>query len=1413
MWAIRPLLEEVYTLLNQQELVDDIKLGRYEIQTDDGATIIPSVWSAIVKPSSKIQIDFRSDRPIGRRRSTQDAESVIETRDVRVTINADSPEFALSNSEVSDSNGDESEDDSESQSSTESEDEASEQAVLPEPVRDAAPPLDAEGNKLSFSVDTSCAKAIQRPKDPKINGVNSKVPSSQKDASDTYVETLRITRATSTVVESRSLIQIHTLPSTDNIHLRESASMTWFHIPATRLDYSRFRDVCLAVPHLSDRLYTLIWETFKAIEKDKIKAFLDGMFIEPGTVIRADEKGQAESQSVIFSCIPYFDLQPPAKKLATGQGDRLFPSRTLMQSYYPYEPVRDRDAEQAYRKFGTDRSGSVVNVPNMWTMNIGTDIVVTCGHKPLSQELIRSMEVIQEDLAHVGTKDITNNPLTRLRLRDWDGRVLLFPLNACRSYFQMEQRLRELNWTVRGRMDRRRLRLVQRTSDGEKNVAVKGWMDIIRQTDLIFIDLGVVDDAKAKEPQPEPPEEDISNLLTPSSTTLVPPFFLWPSASLGGMSNDMEAAPESTPSRVKRSMYCLEHAEKGMRSETLDVYDTVNEVDKTFTSTSYYRSLPELTHSDVLAAFSSLRHRPVQVEGAASSSHTHHQAIISTQCTGIVERSSKFFKIVYATFKLFVEDVDENALLRKTWSAMSNIPKLAAAIKDRGALNPGKNEPSDSFQKRPLMGDGGEWFIRYNVKDGVSPAPEADKKFKRAVARCNRCQSFAPFSSREAAIEHLQKHLRPGSHTQHVEPATTSSALPASDQSQPGSALAPTLNDWVVNSELLKREETNAGALAILRQACETAKDLFIQSRELADGVQNEDGTMSELYTLPRQLVEAFRSIAVFYLAIERALHHTEETYQNYDVLEATDDLSQRPYSEQGLEVLKRFGEGARRSLMMARAELCSMVASTTPFDILEHLSLGPEYVCAWLMRRLLVKPLQEHMTVGDMYREYLSTIQFQVNHRPGKRLLRSINLLQEELQVLSEVTTWQTKLIQNYMRVLDDSTYEKDMPPRRVMFPYERVLLRSCLDALDLTSEEYAELLRRCGPLSDSTKQSLEINEEDHGKAIMVFTTVTVIFLPLSFVTSYLGMNTADIRDMESLQSLFWIVALPLTLVTMATCLVVGYNGDEIRDAVAGAYRRVSGKQDRSTAARGISVAQRKRAGGRIQGTSSTSSSSPSASGGNNSQLDAAASNTFADDAEYANPRPEYAAGGGMDRYGSLRRRAATTPFTSSYPYPPPPPPPEPIVIEEQQQPVALGDMLFETRAAAPASYAKVQSFAEHIPISPPPLPSPPQNRRQALPTYNYEMPERRVRGPYGMPGPGPSTSRRRRGPDVYDRRVERVGDGGDEEREEDEIREYTWHRRRRGHEHDGGREQRRRIWREDMEADRRAEERRRGR
>lgn len=79
----------------------------------------------------------------------------------------------------------------------------------------------------------------------------------------------------------------------------------------------------------------------------------------------------------------------------------------------------------------------------------------------------------------------------------------------------------------------------------------------------------------------------------------------------------------------------------------------------------------------------------------------------------------------------------------------------------------------------------------------------------------------------------------------------------------------------------------------------------------------------------------------------------------------------------------------------------------------------------------------------------------------------------------------------------------------------------------------------------------------EHHGKAIVVFTVVTIVFLPMSFVSSVFGMNVKDIREMENGQWTFWVAALAMTVVVVGLSLVVAFMGEDIVKALKGRSSR----------------------------------------------------------------------------------------------------------------------------------------------------------------------------------------------------------------------------------------------------------------
>ena len=99
----------------------------------------------------------------------------------------------------------------------------------------------------------------------------------------------------------------------------------------------------------------------------------------------------------------------------------------------------------------------------------------------------------------------------------------------------------------------------------------------------------------------------------------------------------------------------------------------------------------------------------------------------------------------------------------------------------------------------------------------------------------------------------------------------------------------------------------------------------------------------------------------------------------------------------------------------------------------------------------------------------------------------------------------------------------------------------------LDREFSDLRDLRDNCDQLVTRTVQLVNIRLEDHGKAILVFTIVTIVFLPLSFIASFFGMNTADIRSMTHDQGLFWIVALSLTTFVVCAASFTAFYGGPI--------------------------------------------------------------------------------------------------------------------------------------------------------------------------------------------------------------------------------------------------------------------------
>lgn len=212
---------------------------------------------------------------------------------------------------------------------------------------------------------------------------------------------------------------------------------------------------------------------------------------------------------------------------------------------------------------------------------------------------------------------------------------------------------------------------------------------------------------------------------------------------------------------------------------------------------------------------------------------------------------------------------------------------------------------------------------------------------------------------------------------------------------------------------------------------------------------------------------------------------------------------------------LSRIVSRAHRDLEQARVDI--ILASKTnnrPGDV-ALASIGPEFVIAMISSRLSLRQLPNNSTpidratggdntetrsvdVGEVYKTCADQLQLQVNQKPKKLLLPDIYALEEELDILLRLNAWQRKFCHDLFSVLDPSSYRITTKARISYFRIEGYHLSKTIRRLEARRNELCGLQRRAEKLRDQLQQSIEIEEESHGKAIRVFTFVTLFFLPL---------------------------------------------------------------------------------------------------------------------------------------------------------------------------------------------------------------------------------------------------------------------------------------------------------------------------
>ena len=309
----------------------------------------------------------------------------------------------------------------------------------------------------------------------------------------------------------------------------------------------------------------------------------------------------------------------------------------------------------------------------------------------------------------------------------------------------------------------------------------------------------------------------------------------------------------------------------------------------------------------------------------------------------------------------------------------------------------------------------------------------------------------------------------------------------------------------------------------------------LIQSIQM--GVRAEDGSKQQRYQIPRALPAAFQHLVLLLVVISSISNWSEYSWSQ---MQSTFDDCEGLLVEGRKQLLLMIHTDDYRDSSGFQAVDSEALVSLILANLISTMSTEGDFHLTEVYSEYTTRI---HQCKGDVIAD-LASLQ---SHANSQQVYDDIKLLREELDIIKKTLRQQHDTLREFKSTI---TVTYGVGSLSVS------ILDRILESISNRIEDFHELQSQAETARFLAAQSISLKAESNNKAIIVFTVVTIIFLPLSFVTSYLGMNTSDLRDMKSGQTLFWAIGAPVAFVVLSAALVAAFYGTLTQRFLGKAWR-----------------------------------------------------------------------------------------------------------------------------------------------------------------------------------------------------------------------------------------------------------------